>query len=434
MYDLGITGGEVYLQGELVKTNLYINNDHIVAYNNEIMPCKDRYDVPGCQVYPGVIDPHVHFELGLANRSADDFYTGSITGAYGGVTTFIDFLDPVDKGEDLEKAYRKRKKLAAKSMTDFKFHATVKNPVDEVDKIVDEMKRLGINSVKLFTTYSDSGRRTYYPEIRKLLERSKEGFIVLAHVEKDSMIDLNELYTSKDLPLSRPEGSETEEALTMAKMVEETGGKLYMVHTSSGHTVEQLYDKFGPIMGKRFILESCPQYFWLNQDQLMGPEGDLYTCAPPLRSKEAQAKLKAQIKLVNTIGTDHCPFMKDEKEGKLLKDMAMGIGTIEHGFSLMYTLFGPYAIKTMSVKPAKAFGLYPRKASLQLGSLADLMVYDPREKRLIEKDHSAGDYSPYKGIEVQGKVMATLSKGQFVIKDGALCLGSVGHMLKCDFS
>lgn len=433
MYDLGITGGKVYIKGELVKTNLYINNDHIVAYNTSIMPCKDRYRVDGCLVFPGIVDPHVHFELGLNNTSADDFYTGSITAAYGGVTTFIDFLDPVSNSNDLSDAFRKRMSLATKSMIDYKFHATVMNPEGDVDAIVDRMKWLGMNSLKLFTTYSDSGRRTYDPEIHQLLKRSREGFVVLAHIEKDDMITMEDHYTARDLPLSRPPEAETLEALHLAQMVEDTGGKLYMVHNSYGKTLEQLLEKYEAIMGKRFIVESCPQYFWLDDSKLEGEDADFYTCAPPLRSRESVEYLRKMIKKVNTIGTDHCPFMRKEKEGKLLKDMAMGIGSIEHAFSLMYTLFGDYAIKKMSINPAKVFGMYPQKGSLKLGTHADIMIYDPSEKRVIHRDHSASDLAPYAGIEVQGKVVGTLCRGQFVIKDGELVLGSVGHWIKHEY-
>ena len=429
MYDLGIIGGNVYIEGKLIKTNLYINNDHIVAYNDSVMPCKKAYEANDMLVLPGVIDPHVHFELGLANTSADDFGNGSVTAAYGGVTTFIDFLDPVSEGKALEEAFRHRRKLAGKSMIDYKFHATVKNPVGQVDNIVEEMKRLGINSVKLFTTYSDSGRRTYEPEIKQFLKRSREGFVVLAHIEKDDMIDIQPEFMAKDLPVSRPEASETEEALAMAKLVEETNGKLYMVHTSSGNTLEKLLEKYPTIMGKRFIAESCPQYFWLDDTMLQGDKGDLYTCSPPIRSKQSVHKLRELIKHVNTIGTDHCPFMKEEKEGKSLAEVAMGIGSIEHAFPLMYTLFGEYAIKKMSVNPAKVFGLYPQKGSLKLGTHADIMIYDPNGTYVIGQDHSASDYTPYEGIEVKGRVVSTLCRGQFVIKDGELVLGSVGHWL-----
>ena len=430
MYDLGIVNGKVYLKGKMIQTNLYINNDHIVAYNDAIMPCKDRYNVEGCLVFPGLIDPHVHFELGLASQSSDDFYSGSITAAYGGVTTFIDFLDPVSKGSELEEAFNHRHHLAAKSMIDYKFHATVKNPQGEVDNIVEKMKELGINSVKLFTTYSDSGRRTYYPEIKQLLKRSREGFVVLVHAEKDSAINIDPKYLAKDLPISRPEASETEEALYLASLVEETGGKLYMVHTSSGHTLEKLIEQYDGLIGKRFIVESCPQYFYLSEEKLQGEDGDLFTCAPPIRSKESVDLLKTLIKKVNTIGTDHCPFKAMEKRGKTLAEMPMGIGGVEHAFPLMYTMFGDYAVTKMSVNPAKVFGLHPQKGTLDLGTHADIMIYDPREKRLIDRDHSDSDYTPYKGIEVQGKVIATINKGQFVIKDGELVLGSVGHWIK----
>lgn len=410
MYDLGITGGEVFLRGELVKINLYINNDHIVAYNDKVMPCKDRYDVPGCHVYPGIIDPHVHFDCGSPTPTADDFYSGSMTAAHGGVTTIIDFLPSVNKGAELENALRQRKKLAVKSMIDFKFHAVVENPIGEVDTIVTEMKRLGINSVTVATADVDGIRKTRYPEMVKLLERSKEGLVIIAHTEEEG-----------------------QEALSLGAMVSETGGKLYMLCVASGQTLDALYEAYRDIMGKRFIVESCPRYFWLTEACMKGEDADLYTCLPPLKSEAVKERLKARIKHIHTIGTDHRAFMKADKEGKDLENIPMGVGGIEDAFSLMYTLYGPYAIKKMAVNPAKVFGLYPRKGALALGSLADIMVYDPRQKRVITKDHSASDYTIYKDLEVQGKVIATLSKGQFVVKEEALVLGSVGHWLKATF-
>lgn len=75
MYDFGIIGGLLYIEGELQKQNLWINKDHIVAINDNQCPAKEIYDAKGCLVLPGLIDPHVHFELGSGSlKSVDDFF------------------------------------------------------------------------------------------------------------------------------------------------------------------------------------------------------------------------------------------------------------------------------------------------------------------------------------------------------------------------
>lgn len=110
----------------------------------------------------------------------------------------------------------------------------------------------------------------------------------------------------------------------------------------------------------------------------------------------------------------------------------MGIGGVEHSFNLMYNMLGLEAVEKMSVNPAKVFfGLYPpQKGSLALGSDADIMIYNPDVEHTIGQDNSASDYSVFEGIRVKGQVVSTICKGQFVIKDRALVIGSVGHFVR----
>lgn len=432
MYDFGIMNGVLYLDGELIETNLYINKDHIVAYNDAACPCKEKYDAKGCYVLPGLIDPHVHFELGVGEKkSVDDFYQGSISAAYGGITTFIDFLDPIDKASELRGALSARYKLAKRSMVDYSFHVTVKNPVGEVDGIVEEMKAYGMNSIKLFTTYSESGRRTYDNEIIELLKLSKkDDFLVLAHTEQDALIKLEAGYKIQDLPKSRPKEAELNEAIHLCRMVAMTDGNLYMVHLSHGETLKALKEQFEHWLGRKIIIESCPHYFYLDDSVYKQPRGYLFTMAPPLRDKTSMKLLYEMRDDINTIGTDHCAYMASDKKDKPLIETPMGIGGVEHAFDLMFSKIGIDAVQKMSVNPAKIFGLYPKKGSLKLGTDADIMIYDPNAPHVIGKDNSAADYSVYEGIEVKGKVISSICKGQFVVKDGALVLGSVGHFVR----
>ena len=112
MHDLGIKNGTVYLNGGFFNCNIYIKNGVITNITNEDLGCKVEENASGKLVLPGFIDPHVHFSLGVgSNISSDDFYTGSIKGVLGGVTTYIDFLDPIKSVEEIEEAYDKVAKL-----------------------------------------------------------------------------------------------------------------------------------------------------------------------------------------------------------------------------------------------------------------------------------------------------------------------------------
>lgn len=419
MYDLGILGGEIYVDGNFVKKNIYIKDGIIAKIDSEYLEATEIINVLSKKVLPGLIDPHVHFELGGGRfSSADDFQSGSICAAYGGITTFIDFLDPIGKANELEAALELRKKAAKKSVIDYGFHATIKNPIGEVDLIVEEMKRLKLHRVKLFTTYSDSGRRTGDLEIHKLLQHSKEdGLLVLAHIEDDAQIVMNAAYQVKDLGVSRPSSAETDQVLKLAKMVQETGGKLYMVHCSSGKTIEKLKEVFSELLNEKFIIESCPHYFVFNEEVYQREDGALFTMAPPLRSKEEQVLLIKHFEDVLTIGTDHCPFIRSVKEQEYLKDIPMGMGGVEHSFQVMFQLFGNQVIDKMTLFPAKVHGIYPKKGVLQEGSDGDIIIIDERVHH-ITTNHSKCDYSTYKSFRVNTEILSTLVRGKFIIKDG----------------
>ena len=383
------------------------------------MDCKETYNVAGKKVLPGFIDPHVHFELNVGSyTSCDDFYTGSVSAAYGGITTFIDFLDPISKAKEIEESFNKRNALAKKSVIDYSFHVTICNPVNQINNIIDEMLRLQIPTVKLFTTYSESDRRTYDDEIIELLKNTKKNnILVLAHIENDDMIILNNNYKVVDLPISRSSQAELKEALKLAEYTRQYDGRLYMVHLSSGNTLSALMEEYKDIINKDFLIESCPHYFNIHSDKYLGENNYLYTMAPPLREEREKEILRENFDYINTIGTDHCPFLREEKNKIKLLELPMGIGSVEHSFNLMYNIFGDRVIDKMTINPAKIHGLYPRKGILAEGSDADIVIYNPRAEYIIDDDHSRCDYNVYRGRKINGNIESTISRGKFIIKN-----------------
>lgn len=426
MYDLAIKNGFVYIEHNFIKTNIYIKDEIIANISPLNLESSEEYDATGKKVFPGFIDPHVHFNLNIGKyTSADDFKSGSIAGAFGGITTFIDFLDPVSNGNDLEKALKERLKLAKDSVTDYAFHATVMNPKDHVEDIVRTMNKLNIPSVKLFTTYSDSGRRTFDKEIKKLLKLSRfNNFIVLAHIENDDLITINDDFTFRDLLRSRPSISEITEVEKLCEYIKETNGKLYMVHLSSGETLKMIVDKYRNILNRGLYVESCPHYYIFDSDHFLREDGYLYTMAPPLREKESLYRMYENIDYIYSIGTDHCPFMKEEKNQEKLNGLPLGIGGIEHSFNLMYSLFKDDIIDKFTLNPAKAFNLYPNKGIIKEGSDADLVIYKDEEDYVINTNHSKCDYSLYEGFKTSGYVESTISRGRFVIKNREFIQGN----------
>lgn len=419
MYDLKLINGMVYLDGTFVSTNVYVKDGLIARLSTEDIEALDTYDCHGNLVLPGILDPHTHFDLDLGHiSSVDDFHSGTKAAAFGGVTTIVDFLQPVNNTLDLIQAFEHRKEQAKNAVIDVKFHACLTEPQDDLNLFTDTMLSYGMNTVKIFTTYSDSNRRTYDKAIQELLKLSaSKPFLVAAHIENDEMIVLDATAPYEALPDNRPTLSETSEALKLAGFVKATGGSLYMVHCSSGETLKQLVEQYSDLLHHQLFVETCPHYVTFNRDRLTKEDGYLYTMAPPLRSEKERLTLIQLIDQIDTIGTDHCPFMSTDKHHKKLIDMPLGVDGVESSFRIMHTMFGDAIIDKMTKHVAQIHGLYPQKGVIQEGSDADLFVYH-LEPTTIDTFHSKSDYSIYRGMIVDGVVVSTISRGTFVVKDG----------------
>ncbi|TYB92625.1 MAG: amidohydrolase family protein [Kosmotoga sp.] len=423
-----ILSGTCYINGDL-----HINGDKIAAITRTgEFDSKKYIDCTDLIVMPGFVDPHVHFQLDVGKyTSLDDFSSGSEAAISGGVTTFIDFTQPVNRYSEVVKSINDRKKAAKNSRVDYSFHLTLAGDPDFTpEKIVDLAIREGLTSIKVFTAYGDSDRRIDDGYLNRLIELSgKAGVVVLVHAENDEIIKHNmktaKSYMPQELPNIRNTKSEMLDAIKIATITAKSKGQCYMVHVSSGETVEFLSEHFEKILNKYLFLETCPQYFSLNKEYLSGEDGFLYTCCPPLRSELERKKLLRGLRSENvgTIGTDHCPFKIEEKRENMddIRKIPFGIGSIGFTYSLFRTLVSESpvdVVNKLSKTPAVLMGLYPEKGSLLPGTDADVVIVDPEKEWTVTKTiFGKSEYSPFEGMHLKGKIEFTISRGE-VVFDG----------------
>ncbi|MHA1304250.1 MAG: dihydroorotase [Candidatus Heimdallarchaeaceae archaeon] len=437
MYKLGLINGNVYRDGSFTRENIYIEDGviKVIVPQTEILRCETTIDCTDRLILPGFIDPHVHLNLDLGEfKSVDDYESGSIAAAFGGITTFIDFLEPIKYVSEFEEMLKQKMIEAKVSHIDYSFHTTVGNFKDQAKELVNKTLEKGLPSIKLFTTYSDSDRRISYEKLKELLNCSaRSNVLILVHAENDEIIKQAEINdTIEEYELSRPAKAEIVEIEKLAELVKETGGKMYIVHLTCGTSIEMLKTNYTELLGRKILIESCPQYFLLTKDLYQNENGRLYLLAPPLRSSKEQQKLRENIESVHTIGTDHCPFKKEEKlRYHEVSKVPKGLGGIEFSFPLMYHLFGTKVIDKFTINPAKIHGLFPKKGIIQEGSDADIVIFDPVKEMVIDSGHSKSDYSPYEGLRVKGVVESTIIRGEFLVKEREFVGGTVkGKFLK----
>ena len=447
MNDLAILNGKIFDGANSYEANIYVKDGKISTVSSERFDAVEIYDAKGFYILPGLIDPHVHFALNLGKyTSADNFESGSIGAAYGGVTTYIDFLDPITEYSELEKAFDRRMKLAANSHVDYTFHTTIAHPNFSTEKLCQKSLELGINSVKNFTTYSSSNRMTRDGYIFELLKSTKKyGLIATFHAENDDMIlrtmSSERTHVPSRLPKYHSFEAEAEAVSRIANFAKLTDGQAYIVHNSSGRSVE-LLKRCG--IPSNLRLETCPQYFVLDSSKYEKSEeiAALYALVPPLRSREDVKLMREHFKngLFYTVGTDHCPFKKIEKleNANDYDSMPNGIGGVETSFYIFYTLFVKSGIldlnelvKIQSTNVAETFGLN-EKGKLKVGYDADIAIFDPNAKWVVSNDtlHTKADYTPYDGLALNGKFVSTIVRGNFVVKDGVFNEKTKGRFVK----
>lgn len=422
MYDTALIGGEVYAGGGLFKSNVFIKDGVIRLISLEEHPSKDVVDCSGLFILPGIIDPHVHMELNLGHvTSCDDFYQGSVAAAFGGVTTILDFLDPIESESEYADALKSRMEKAKASIIDYGFHATLGNFSGDVKELVRQVKRSGLSSIKVFTTYSESDRKVPKEVLKVLLG---EEIVTMVHAEDDELVDARykEISTFEN---SRPLTSELSALKDLLAL--KIRGVLYVVHVSSGSGVELLSNM------KHVVIESCPHYFYLSKESFKEEQGALYLLAPPLRSREERDKLNKRISLLTTIGTDHCPFKKEEKlKSEDAAQVPKGIGSISYSFLLMYNKFGIGIIDKMSKNVAAVFGLKDKGEIIE-GHRADLFLFDPLKHTVVSAQMGASDYSVYQDMVLKGAVIRTMVGGKVVMDDGRV-FENKGQFVRSDFN
>ncbi len=185
-----------------------------------------------------------------------------------------------------------------------------------------------------------------------------------------------------------------------ATFLEQTGAAGYVVHLSCAPALRAAVE--AKLRGVNLHIESVLPHFLLDKTYAeragRGGHEAHHVAALARQAQPARAVERAEAGLIDTVGTDHCPFDTEQKllGAKAFTQIPNGIPGIEDRVNLMYT----YGVKrggldihrfvdALSTRPAKLFGLFPRKGTIAVGSDADLVVYDTELSRHDLRGHAA---------------------------------------------
>ncbi len=438
-----LRGGTVVTAADYYRADVRIVGEKVEAIGNTLAQPADRVlDVDGCLLFPGGIDPHTHFDLPVGNIStSDNFNSGSKAALLGGTTTVIDFATQFP-GESLSEALANwHGKADGNCYTDFGFHLAVTEWSDlisrEMSQVIDQT---GVSSFKFYMAYKNT-LQVDDSVLLQALHRARElGALVCVHCENGDIVDTlvrdalaNGNTTPAWHPLTRPVAAEreaTQRALTLAEVAK---APLYIVHLTSGAALQAVQE--ARERGVEAYAETCPQYLLLDEscytDNFASAK---YVISPPLRGKENQQALWNGLfaGAIDTLATDHCSFnFRGQKDlGRTdFSKIPNGMPGVETRLGLLYTygvVQGRISINQFvdltATRPAKLFGLFPRKGTIAVGSDADIVVWDPGVKSIIQHEglNQQVDYTPFAGFTQSGKAAHVFLRGHQVVQDGKL--------------
>lgn len=444
-----IKNGEIITPDERRVADIFCEGETITRIEPKIENVKadETIDAAGKYVFPGFIDPHVHIYLPFMGTYAKDTHeTASRAALVGGTTTFIEMVCPARGDKPMEGFELWLNKAQGKSACDFTFHMGVTRYDDEAEQDFKEIVKRGTASFKVFLAYKGAFGVTDEELYHALTLAKKLGVIVTAHCENaDLVMELQKklLGEGKTGPefhyWSRPPVVEAEGVHHLMTFAEMTGAHVYTVHTSCEESLREAIR--GRERGVNVWVETLIQYLLLDRTAAEPNfEGAKNVMSPPLRDKKNQEVFWKALAdgSVSTLATDHAPFdyATQKQMGKDdFTKIPNGIPSLEDRVNLYYTrgvkggkIDIQRFVDTASTQAAKLFGLFPRKGAVQVGSDADLVVYDPDYRgKISAKTHQINlDYNSFEGFEIEGRPHVVTVRGKVAARDGKF-VGEVGR-------
>ncbi len=437
--DLVIRGGTIATSSARFVADLGIEKGKICRIGGPIS-AERTIDASGKLVLPGGIDPHVHLsKTDLWENAIDDFESGTIAAAAGGITTVGNMTDP-NRGEDLiDSVNRVGEDAKRNALVDFTQHPVLLDPSSNNISNFPKLVEAGITSIKIFTIDPfgpfDARIDDY---MHAITAAGRSGILCMVHCEDSSIVRFAEDRLRKEgktearfFSDTRPDVSEAVATNRIINISRITGSPVYIVHVSSSASLAQC--TAARMEGLHVYVETRPIYLYFTKDRYGDPDGAKFAAYPPLRAAEDLNALwrGIQRREVDTFGSDHNPWLLAQK-----LDPKLDAFTVLAGMASIETLL-PYLfsegvskqkislerfVEVTSSNPAKLLGMFPKKGTIAVGSDADLTIWDPKKHQRIKSSelHSRGDFDLLEGLEIQGWPEYTISRGEVVFAMGQL--------------
>lgn len=417
-----LKGGNVYTDGEFVKTDLLIENGGVSAIGSLSDSQAEVRDVTGLCVVPGFIDVHVHLrEPGFSYK--ETIHTGTQAAARGGYTTVCPMPNLIPAPDTKEHLGIQLDLIRETAVVKVVPYGTITMGQRGAGTLAD-MKEMKDDVVG----FSDDGRGVQNDDLMEhaMLRAAALGMPIVAHCEVEELLHGGYIHDGEYARLHGHKGICSEsEWLQVERDIElsrKTGCQYHVCHVSTKESVELV--RKAKAAGLKVSCETAPHYLVLTDMDLQ--EEGRFKMNPPIRSAADRDALRRGIQdgTIDVLATDHAPHSAEEKS-RGLAGSAFGIVGLETSFPILYKYLVKKEIislerlvELMSVLPGKLFGL---GGTIAVGQPADIAILDLEAEYTIDPATflSKGHATPFEGWQVQGRNVLTLVDGKVVYDDMA---------------
>ena len=387
---------------DILEANIAVEGGQIHNIVKAGAPDADeRIDLKGMLVIPGCIDPHVHFrDPGFPEK--EDFGSGSLSAAFGGVTTVLDM--PNNKPQTISETTLNGKKDIArrKSCVDYGFHFMITR------SNLNMLGRIDAPGYKAFLGSETIGFEDLEKAFGKL-----DNAVVCVHAEDPELI--NDSKFDKTRPESALEARPTKAEISAVEKILAMDFGTNRVHFCHITTP----DAVGLIKGSgNASCEVTPNHLFFDSGHYK-TLGNLIKCYPPVREKADVEGLWGSLSDVDCFGTDHAPHTIEQK-----KAGSSGMPGVETMLPLMMNAVNEGRLDWKELArlcsgAAEIFGI-GEKGRIEEGFDADLAVLDRKKGWVIRAEnlHSKCGWTPYEGWKVKGGVEKVFLRGSLIVDEG----------------